>query len=554
MSKRSVLLGIRASMALLGACAVACTPTAGPKTGTQTNWLSGCRTDADCGDLHCVCGACTESCGDDTNCVGLPGASCVAAADDRAVAMCDGSRPTSLGVCLLPCPREGCPEGTSCVSGVCSPVPEASAHVAVDSTRRFQTLVGIGASLGYVVDEIGQHPRKSALLDAMFAESGFSALRLRNRHGQDGEEVAPVAEIAEAARQHMDEAGILILNSPSPPGALKANGSNWCEGNPDTCTLATLGDGSFDYAGFAAHWRASLDAYADVGVFPDYISIQNNPDWVPPTGDRNEACRFLPSEGTASVVTDNGEEQIAYPGYAEALEAVLDQLDGLASVPRIVAPATTGMEEVAEYVAALDMDTVDAIAHHMYGSDAANLDLETLAGLAELGERHQRPLFQTEMHDGPLATAVLMHASFTAENAAVYVQNGFVASAHDVQPVGLINLTADDFELTDWYHVLRHYSGHIGPGWERVDASSDTNDLLASAWVSPDEETMAIVLVNPGTASQAVELEFNASWEATAVIRTVLSGVERSARLGELSAEGIVAVPGQAIVTIMARQ
>jgi glucuronoarabinoxylan endo-1,4-beta-xylanase len=553
---RSASLTIRAVAVGMGLCAAMCTPTAGPKTGTQTNWLTVCQSDADCGDLRCLCGACTWSCGDATNCDGLTGASCVHADDEGAVALCGGSRPASYGLCLLPCSRADCPEGTSCVAGVCSPIRQPTVRVLVDDTQRFQTLVGIGAGLAYVVDEVAQHPRKAALFDAMFADSGFTVLRLRNRYGQNGEEVGTTGEVVSEASERMGQVPTIILNSASPPGTLKANGSNWCEGNPDTCTLVTLSDGSFDYAGLATHWRESLDAYAAEGVVPDYVSIQNNPDWVPPAGYGNEACRLLPSEGSLTVTVDGDDVDVAYPGYAEALEAVLAQLDGLASVPRIVAPESTGLSAVAEYVAELDMASVDAIAHHLYGSDAANLDLALMTAVGELGEQHDRPVFQSEMYADALTTAVLMHASFVVEGASVYVENGFVASASDIRQDGLINLSAEDFTIGDTYHVVRHYAGHVRPGWVRVTADSDDESILASAWVSPEEDALAVVLTNPGSARMVVQLEGGAGATAsTSVTRTVLGdGTERSVELGELSAEGVVTLPGQSIVTVTMSQ
>ena len=430
MTRWGARLEIRATAVVLGVLAAACNPTGGPKTGSQTNWLTACERDADCGNLRCWCGTCTRSCDEATSCVDLPDAACVADDDASAIALCSGSCPATAGLCLLPCPSGGCGSGLSCVAGVCVPTPEPTVQVSIDDAQRFQALVGIGAGIGYVFEDIVQHPRKDALFDAMFSQSGITLLRLRNRYGQAGEEdLGSTSEIVTAATDRLGRTPTILLNSASPPGALKANSSNWCEGNPDTCTLATLADGTFDYAGLASHWRASLDAYALAGIEPDYISIQNNPDWVPDAGDSNEACRFLPSEGTATVTTDTGDIQVTYPGYAEALEAVVGQLAGLASVPGIVAPETTGFSDVADYVAALDMANVDAIAHHLYQTDLENLDLSSLAALGDLADQYQRPLFQSEMWADPLTTAVLLHAALAVEGASVYVENGFLAGA-----------------------------------------------------------------------------------------------------------------------------
>ncbi|HOU94395.1 MAG TPA: hypothetical protein PLU22_25260, partial [Polyangiaceae bacterium] len=39
-----------------------CDANRGPRAGRLTNWLRVCERDADCGDLRCLCGACTLPC------------------------------------------------------------------------------------------------------------------------------------------------------------------------------------------------------------------------------------------------------------------------------------------------------------------------------------------------------------------------------------------------------------------------------------------------------------------------------------------------------------
>jgi hypothetical protein len=104
------------------------------------------------------------------------------------------------------------------------------------------------------------------------------------------------------------------------------------------------------------------------------------------------------------------------------------------------------------------------------------------------------------MYADPLTTAALMHAALAVEATPMYVHSGFVALAGlpEPDPASLATLTDDDFVLGDAYHVMRHYSGHIAPEWVRVTADSDTEELLASAWVSPAEDALAVVLTNPG--------------------------------------------------------
>lgn len=540
----------------LGLLGVACDPFDGPQTGSQTNWLRLCQIEAQCGGLECLCGTCTHACSDDEGCADLEGASCVRSAAAGAIAQCGGREPPSAGLCLPRCKSDECRNGTACVAGACSPLPEPMATVTVDTSTRYQKLVGFGASIGYVNGALVNHPQKEPLLEAMFSGSGLDVLRLQNLHGfAIPNHLADASEIVGAAAESLGRAPTVILTSWSPPAALKANGSTACKGNPDTCTLAKLSDGSFDYAGFADYWRASLDAHAEAGIEPDYIGIQNNPDWVPPASDSNDACRFLPTEGTATVTVGGSDVEVEYPGFAEALEAVVERMAGLASVPKIVAPEVTGTD-VGDYAASLDFSSVDAIGHHLYGTDPAAVNVEDLEALAELGQKHERPILQTEMEADGLGTAILLHHTLVTEGASAYLQNVFVAlESLSPDPTALIGLDDEDFTLQAPYHAMRHFAFFTDPDWVRVATHTNPAGLLSSAWLSRDGDALTLVLVNAGLTEIAARIEFEQEPPASSeVSRTAFEGVERSAELGALAPEGTLRVPGHSIVTVAMRE
>ena len=471
--------------AILGLAFAGCSPFDGPQTGSQTNWLQSCQIDAQCdAGLQCLCGACTQSCREEQSCADLPGTSCVPGEDVGAIAQCAGNEPSRSGLCLPRCEREDCGSGTACIAGVCSPLPAPTASVTVDTSTRYQTLIGFGAAIGYTNSEVIQHPRKVALLQAMFGDAGLSVLRLQNRHGYSaGEDLASSREIIDRAEQSLGRRPLLLLTSWSPPAELKANGETSCEGNPDTCTLMQLDGGGFDYAGFADWWRASLDAYAAEGITPDYIGIQNNPNWSPGASDSKEACRFLPTEGTTTLSIDGTNARVDFPGFKEALDAVVERLAGLASTPKILAPETTGIGSVDDYIPQVGMSNVDAIAHHLYGTDPASPNLDDLETNAELAREYQLPILQTEMESDGLGTAILVQYTLTVEGASAYLQNDFASRAASLtaNSNALIDLTTEDFTLQAPYFTLRHFAHDTGPGWVRVEASSENADLLSSA-------------------------------------------------------------------------
>ncbi len=531
----------------------ACGTGGSPTVGTQTHWLSACDFDDECGgDLRCHCHVCTTSCdGSIDGCASLGGASCVTADETGAVALCDGSPPPLPGLCLPRCESSGCPDGTACTAGVCAALGKPTATVTVDTSVRDQELIGFGAGIGWPTGEIAQHPAGAALFDAMFGESGFGVLRLFNQYDGAGTDLSNAASIVAAAAERLGRTPTLLLSSSSPPAALKANGSTACSGNPDTCTLSQSAAGVFDYAEFATHWRTSLEAYSAAGISPTYISIQNDPNWTPPSSSEIDACGFLPREGTNTVNVDGTDVDVEYPGYDEALAAVVQQLEGLASPPMIAAPETTGVASTTAFVAELDLARVDAIAHHLYDSDPDVLDRDALRALRDVGASSGLPTFQTEMQAEGLDTAVLIHEALSTIGASVYLQNNFVESVSvGKNPAALIALTETGFTRNDPYHAMSHYARDTGPGWVRVEAVADGESVLATAWLSPDEDALTVVLVNPNAEDAVVELDVGGSMPGDShLTRTVFSGVERSTDLGELSSSGL-RLPGESIVTV----
>ena len=525
-----------------------------PQVGSQTNWLLACDTSGECGGLQCICGTCSAVCDDDTACAQLPDAACVGGREAGAAALCSGQTPP-VGICLPRC-EEACPEGTSCVAGVCEPSSDGMVTVTVDTAERHQTLVGFGASLAYAEDAIVAHPQKEVFFDLVFAESGFDVLRLRNRHdsGDEAEVLAP-AEIIEAASMRLGRTPLLFMTSGTPPAELKANGARQCAGDLETCTLVSLPGVGFDYGGFASFWRDSLEAYAGAGVFPDYVSIQNNPNWVPGADNLNEGCRFLPEEGSVTVEIGGAPVEVAYPGYREALDAVQAAIVDLPGPPpRFGAVEANGLAHVGDYVAALDAGNFDALAVHVYDMDPSEVDVAQLAAVRELGEQLGRPVLQTEMQAEGLETAVLVHHALTSGGAVAYLQNDLVALREAQASIALVLLNEDGFTAQPPYYALSQYAKHTDPGWIRIGASSDSSRLLASGWLEPDEGALTLVLVNPEADALVTELVLPEGVRErllrTEVAGTVFGGTDRSAAPGELSSSGVVRVPGRAVVTI----
>lgn len=536
--------------------ALACQPPEpGPQGDSHTNWLRTCATDRDCGELSCVCGMCTAACSNDDACGAALGSSCLPATHAGTVAACAGQAPPAAGMCLPSCSaNRPCDEGQACVAGACQPLKAPTSRVAIDSSVELQHLSGFGATVGYAEDELAAFPDKLALDEAMFAGLGLDVLRFRNRYGEvQDSALGEASNLVAAAQRSLGRAPLVLLSSWSPPAELKQNGARFCA-EPDTCTLATNASGAFEYAALGAHWRSSLEAYARAGFLPDYIGIQNNPDWTPPLGAVFEACKFLPREGSANVVVRGSNVSVAYPGYDRAFSAVTAALDGLAVPPKILAPELSRIDGAQAYLSVLESSRVAAVAHHMYGADPATPDLAGLQALAELGSDLRVPLFQTEMQADGFGTALLIHHALVEGGASMYLQTALVAPrlGPAANPSALIGLEGGELLLQDPYFAMRHFSRFTDPGWVRLSTATTTPGLLASAWSSPARDSLTVVLINAATGTLEVELDLGARLgTVTELRRTVFDGAERFADLGAWSVGSSISLPPRSLATIV---
>jgi glucuronoarabinoxylan endo-1,4-beta-xylanase len=546
----------RLSILLAIGCGLACDPKASPQTiDSQTNWLKSCQIDSQCGDSKCLCGVCTSPCAEDAACADRDGASCVSAKEPGAIAQCGGTRPPTAGLCMPRCDDAPCADKKQmCVAGVCTPVPAPTAEVVVDTQSLHQMLVGFGATVAYGEDEITTHPQGTALYDTLFADLGLDILRVRDRFEHAGDDNLTITrQLIDAATTSLGHKPTLFMTSWSPPPALKANASVQCSGNADTCTLTRTAAGDFDYAGFASFIRRSLDAYAALGVVPDYFGIQNNPNWVPTAAELGEACRFLPTEGTVTVPVRGVSTRVEYPGFDRAQTATVQALSGLAALPRILAPETSDFASMADYVPTLDFSEVEALSHHLYGVDPEMIDTDALAAIGALAADNSRPVFQTEMQSDGFGTTLFLHYTTVVEGAAAYVQQTLTGSASgpNENPQTLVGLDTNSFTRQDPYYAFQHYALHTDPGWMRADATSSADGLLASAWLSPIGNELTVVLVNAGTTDIDAKLSLaNGGFTTSAVTRTVFGASEHAAELGSLSSAGILTLPPRAVVTI----
>ena len=437
------------------------------------------------------------------------------------------------------------------------PAPPFAAVVTLEAKRRHQALVGFGASIAWYQDKLVPNAPDGAY-QMLFPDLGLDILRLRNRFGRVvknfdanfGQDV----EIYKKATAALGHPPKILLSSWTPPATLKASKAEDCKNNPD-CTLIKE-NGKFVYDKFGEYWRASLAAYRAAGISPDWISIQNEPSFIPPFW---EGCKFEPTETET------------YPGYDRALAATYKALRKLPKPPGMLGPEVLGIHHamLAHYVQAMNMDQVVGIAHHLYekgpdnvwdwldpGPDSYIDEMKAVPALVK------KPLFQTEFGTeddkgnlGGFETALMIHNALVEEGVVVFLW----WDLYWIGDKGLVGIDYRPIRPRDQYFSLRHFARYTDPGWVRVGAASNVSDKVrASAFASPDEKQLTAIVINSSATEAATVRVDAAGWEGTgsAVFRTVYrsKSSETWKELGALPPARTVEMPPRSVATVVLKR
>jgi glucuronoarabinoxylan endo-1,4-beta-xylanase len=456
--------------------------------------------------------------------------------------------------------------------GILMPAGPANLVVTVDSSSQHQTLAGFGAAVAYMSNFLSA--RNDNIYEVLFVDSGLDILRLGNWYQNQpatgnspngpftDHNAALIVQKATAARGGTPPK--ILMSSWSPPSYLKSNGMTkpaWGvdAGGSGAGTLAQV-NGAFAYVDFADWWVRALAAYAANGIVPDYVSIQNEPDFFNAGW---ETCYFAAVEGSVS------KDGVTMAGYGQALAAVYNaiQASSLASKPMLVGPESAGIgsKSVQKYLATLDPSQLFAIAHHLYGpSDddpAPNGWGKDMTGVATTAAPLAKPIFMTEYAPNlpsMLNTAWLMYNAVAVEGVSAYIYWDLI---WDNNTKGaLVNIAGvnptSTYTIADTFYAFKHFARWTDPGWVRVDATTPTGStVLATAFVSPDSSQLTVVLLNPADPATAVSDPIVAvnpgAFPFSAVTAYRSFGTSERTAVVPLADDGGIVLPSQSIVTLV---
>jgi glucuronoarabinoxylan endo-1,4-beta-xylanase len=462
--------------------------------------------------------------------------------------------------------------------------PSYTANASFSFTTPNQTIAGFGGAEAFYANYLDSHPYEPQIMTALFDPVnglGITILRLQNNYynynGSNASSFDPDnTKIVTAATAALGSAPTILMSSWTPPASLKSNNSiNGCTGVTNgNCTsgFGTLAqvNGAYDYAGFGQFWLSSLQAYAAMGVTPNYISIQNEPDF-PAT---YVGCLFNPTEAPANLY--GGIE--SYASYGLAFDATYKAINGggLASVPQMIGPESFSISNARALTTQVPANELAVVAHHLYnvssygGSPAGQVTPMTAFASAFPTQLK----FETEYFQTPgFYNAIDIHNALTVANDSAYLYWGLTwpstltnGVASDQQ--GLLYIDnpftpsswaySNGWTYNDAYYTLKHYSYFIRPGYIRYNATISNADEDISVYQSPDTKTTVIVILNTYTATtDNVGLDLSSiTYANSAVYRSSFAtpittpGAERWNNLGAYTSQGI-SLPPQSAVTVV---
>ncbi|MGN1085199.1 MAG: glycoside hydrolase family 30 beta sandwich domain-containing protein [Lachnospiraceae bacterium] len=435
--------------------------------------------------------------------------------------------------------------------------------------EKHQVIDGFGGAFTWYTDQVFRTNNANGLLDAAFTDAKLSIIRFKNEYAYSMEgtagNIGPMVRVYEAAVDRAAEYGeepTILLSCWSPPANLKSNHSINGGG-----TLAKHEDGTYMYEEYAQWWVDSVNFYRDWGVKIDYVSIQNECDFVA----SYDGCEFAK------------EESETYASYSKAFLAVYNAFreEFGEDAPKLIAPETMTCEPAQLYgyvkeIIETEPESINGIGYHLYiggDSDEDNntvkydsfvwnfMDLEKYFG--EYGYAR----WQTEFFRGRgLQTAALINNAMVQAdmNAYIYWSAVWPNDAAEFEAGELIGIqngkkvNEDGWILCADYYAVRHFSEFIRPGFTRVGASMEGGvNFKASAYVSEDGKQVVLVVINLSKEEKTLQIPAEGYKITGSDLYQSVLGIEDSSNnvlyenIGALKSGNTVSLPGESITTVV---
>ncbi len=436
-------------------------------------------------------------------------------------------------------------------------------NMEVRPATTYQTVEGIGGGIVYYLDWIAKHRNCEAIYDTVYNGLGLTGLRIGNWAQEPDADLTFDSLIVAAGKKRLGDNFFVDMTSWTAPASLKSNGKLEATGGKSNVSLKKE-FGGFVYDKFGQWWKRSLEQYRRVGIYPDYVSLQNEPDCNPDY----YGMELNPDESNPNVAS-----------YAKALSAAAKQINQLQNPPVIIGPEALGIgwDRVQDYVTPSDKRLMGGYSFHYYHSGLNDHDArdqryaypddfkDAMQKLYDTYGKENKPLFMSEnspLRDpvdmDPIYTAWFMNLAFTVNHVSSYLHWNLIwgdegdacINIDTVYVNGKYQKFKEGYRVNGDYHALRHYSKFVKRGWKMLYATTSDADVLITAFKSPSDDAYAVILVNKSRFGKSIECSFNPAQCTQTVIQTDVMKKSWSQVLGTYDNLKELNLPGNSITTI----
>lgn len=373
--------------------------------------------------------------------------------------------------------------------------------IKINPSNVYQEMIGFGAAFTWWGDRLILCEHKDEVYELMFQDLGMDIVRVKNWYypkdypsktspnSMETEYDRIMFEITNqfVQKAHEYDSNLeILMSSWGPPSGLK-NNQQQCEGN-----LTKDDKGNFMYDAFAKYYTDVLD---HISFTPDYLSIQNEPDFTTP--------EWITSKWESH-------EQTNLPGYDIALEKAYNQLKNRANRPKLIGPESENTVGFEKFTPSIEhMDFCSAYAYHPYNLNKKSTNDSIIESLKRIGVRYkEKPLLMTEYAGLDwINTALFIQQNLKYANASAFIYWKLIWGRESTKDGAMIYI--DDkgkYVINPYYYLIKHFSKYIDEGYQRIDVSDCSSKIEITAFLNPDKSSITVVAVNADNEDCTVKL------------------------------------------------
>ena len=388
--------------------------------------------------------------------------------------------------------------------------------ITVDLDTRYQTFEGWGASYTWYGDWLTNNVHAEEAYDWIFEDAEFNILRFRDLNkviGYGGGYEDTSYKSYKAYYDAAVERGIDPIVMVTSWGQYDRNLDfvAFTEKDDEGHTYYTLAkdeNGEYMYDELADFCVQSIQYFFDAGIPVDYFSISNETELqglhIDEQGNARDEAGFYFGPDENEYHCAYWKAHIAvYEAFQEAFGEDAPKITGA----EVMADTASLMEEYLEPLIEAAPESFDMIPHHLYGS--AN----TPASFSEVYEKFgDYTLWQTEWYNNDyFGHAKVLIDELNYENVNAYLYWNGVLPEDD----GNCLIEIGGWESNAYvkprgnHYIMMHFSKFIKNGYTRVETDLNAVNSNVTAFVSPDNDELVLVILNTSENDETLKLAVN---------------------------------------------